>query len=248
MTNTYVPLLPTATAIATLGLDTRYPPIDQDWTSGATYAVGQMVTNLGTEYRCTTAHTAGVSFDTTKFAVINARQVTATGPSLTAVETMPRIVMSAQNVAIGAVTGTVYMTAINLQSGMVINNLGFISGTTSANTPTHWWLGIADSGGVQRAHTADQLSTAVGTSTSFVVALTTPYTVPTTGVYYFLLSMTATSNCTISGHGSIPGSSQVGPVLAGVSSSGAQSTPGTDDTTTYNTPTGDNPVGYFYVT
>jgi hypothetical protein len=52
----------------------------------------------------------------------------------------------------------------------------------------------------------------------------------------------------MTGIGAVTNSSKVIPVLAGVSSSGAQSLPGTDATTTYAVPTGDNGIGYFYAT
>ncbi|WP_088283831.1 sialate O-acetylesterase [Kineosporia sp. A_224] len=41
-----------------------------DWTTGVVYVVGQLAANAGTLYRCTTAHTAGVTFDASKFTAI----------------------------------------------------------------------------------------------------------------------------------------------------------------------------------
>jgi hypothetical protein len=45
-----------------------------DWVSGATYAVGQQVRNLvdGSPYQCISAHTAGGTFDATKWGVLKA--------------------------------------------------------------------------------------------------------------------------------------------------------------------------------
>jgi hypothetical protein len=40
------------------------------WVTGTTYVVDQLVVSAGTLYRCTTAHTAGGSFDGTKFAAV----------------------------------------------------------------------------------------------------------------------------------------------------------------------------------
>lgn len=182
-------------------------------------------------------------------ALLSPPLMSSTAPANAKIETMPRAIMSAQNVAIGATTGTVYMCAVEVAANIPINNIGFIPGTTAAGTPTHWWLGFADSGGVQRAHTADQLTAAIATGPGILLPVVTQYVTPSAGVYYFLISVTATTNPTISGHAAVVGSSQVAPVLAGVSSSPAQSTPGTDGTTTYNLPaTADVGLGYFWAT
>jgi hypothetical protein len=161
-------------------------------------------------------------------------------------ETLRRVECNSQAVAIGATTGTVYMAAVWLPAGVVLNNVSFITGSTAAGTPTHWWVGIADSGGVQRAASADQLTAAMAANSALTVALASPYTTATAGIYYYLLSVTATTNPTLTGAAAVTNSSKVTPVLAGVSSSAAQSTPGTNGTTTYALPTGDNAIGYFY--
>lgn len=160
-------------------------------------------------------------------------------------ESVPRFAMNSAAVAVGAVTGTVYMVAVWLPIGAVVTNLTFITGTTAANTPTHWWVGLSTFDGTQRAHSADQLTAAIGANSKVTVALTAPYTAPATGTYYFLLSVTATANPTLTGVGAVTNSSKAIPVLAGVSASAAQSTPGTDGTTVYTAPTGDNAIGYF---
>jgi hypothetical protein len=160
-------------------------------------------------------------------------------------ETVSRFAFNSAAVAIGSTAGTVYMAAVWLPIGAVVTNLTFITGTTAANTPTHWWAGLSTFDGTQRAHSADQLTAAIGANTKITVALTAPYTAPATGTYYFLLSVTATANPTLTGVGAVTNSSKAVPVLAGVSASAAQSTPGIDGTTVYTAPTGDNAIGYF---
>lgn len=167
-------------------------------------------------------------------------------PTGAVAETVRRVDCNSQAVAVGANTGTVYMDAVWLPAGVVFNNINFITGSTAAGTPTHWWAGIADSGGVQRAHTADQLTAAIAANSAVTVALTGTYTTPSSGYYYFLLSVTATTNPTLTGVAAVVNSSKVSPVLAGASSSAAQPAPGVDGVTTYALPTGDNAVGYFY--
>ena len=54
------------TADAATGYAIRAP----DWITGRAYIVGELVTNAGTLYRTTTAHTSGATFDATKFTAI----------------------------------------------------------------------------------------------------------------------------------------------------------------------------------
>ena len=53
------------------GLTTAFAPKAADWATGTAYSVGELVLSSGTLYRCNTAHTAGASFDTTKFDVVS---------------------------------------------------------------------------------------------------------------------------------------------------------------------------------
>lgn len=162
-------------------------------------------------------------------------------------QTMPRYAISSTSAAIGANTGTVYMAGIWLPSGVTISNISWLTGATAATTPTHWWLGIADSAGVQRAHTADQTTGAIAANTLITKALTASYTTPSMGLYYLLISVTATTNPTSAGYASTGNQSAVSPLLAGVSTSAAQSTPGTDGTSTYAIATSAASLSYMYV-
>lgn len=162
-------------------------------------------------------------------------------------ETIPRYAVNSATQAIGATTGTVYMVGVWLPAGLVVTNINWVTGSTAAGTPTHWWLGIADSGGVQRGHTADQTTGAIAANTLISKALTSAYTTTTTGLYYLLISVTATTNPTASGIAAPTNMGVTSPLLAGVSPSAAQSTPGTDGTTTYTAPTTAGGVPYVYV-
>lgn len=163
-------------------------------------------------------------------------------------ESVPRFSWNSTSCAIGATTGTVYMIATWLPAGSPINTLGFITGATAAGTPTHWWLGLADNNGLQLAHTADQTTTAIAANSKITKNLTAAYTTTRTGLYYFLISVTATTNPTLTGVGTVANADKVTPLLAGVSTSGAQTTPGTDGTTSYTIPTTQGAIGYFYCT
>lgn len=163
-------------------------------------------------------------------------------------ESTPRICWNSTTCAIGATTGTVYMIATWLPAGSPINTLGFVTGGTAAGTPTHWWLGLADNNGLQLAHTADQTTTAIAANSKVTKNLTATYTTTRTGLYYFLISVTATTNPTLTGTGTVGNGGLVTPLLAGVSPSAAQTTPGTDGTTSYTIPTSQGAIGYIYCT
>ena len=166
-------------------------------------------------------------------------------------ETFPRCLGSTATAtqAIGATTGTVYMVGLWLPAGLTVTNLNWISGSTAAGTPTHWWLGIASSAGLQLAHTADQTTSAIAANTLITRALTATYTTTATGLYYLLLSVTATTNPTATGlPAPISNINLTSPLLAGVSTSAAQSAPGTDGTTSYTVPSTAGGVPYMYLT
>jgi hypothetical protein len=165
-------------------------------------------------------------------------------------ETFPRCLGSSATATqtIGATTGTVYMMGVWLPAGLTITNLNWITGTTAAVSPTHWWLGIANSAGLQQAATADQLTAAIGASALKTVALSATYTTTATGLYYLLLSVTAGTNPTATGlPAPIPNMNLAAPVLAGVSAT-TQSAPGTNGTTSYTAPASAGGIPYIYLT
>lgn len=163
-------------------------------------------------------------------------------------ETIPRIAVNSAAQAIGANTGTVYMASIWMPAGIKITNLSWVTGTTAAGTPTHWWLGIANSSGLQLGHVVDQATAAIAASSLITKALSTTYTTTYTGTYYMLLSVTATTNPTASGIAAPTTMNVTSPLLSGVSTSAAQTTPGTDGTTSYVLPSAAGGIPYAYFT
>ena len=156
-------------------------------------------------------------------------------------------VASATLVAPTSNTGTLYMTSIWLPAGLKLTNANWVTGTTAGATMTHWWLGIADSGGVQRAHCTDQTSTAIAASSLITKAFASTYTTTYSGTYWLLLSVTATTAPTSSGVVT-PATPGVPAVISGASSTASTSSPGTDGTTTYSLPTTQGPVPMMYLT
>lgn len=91
--------------------------------------------------------------------------------------------------------------ALYLKAGDVVTNLTFCSATTAAGTPTNYWYALYSNAATPAliAQTADQTSTAWAANTPLTLALSTPYTVPTTGVYYAALMVKATTPPTLLG-------------------------------------------------
>ena len=112
-------------------------------------------------------------------------------------ETLPRLFAGTDN-AIGA-TGVVHSTAVPLQAGDVVTNITFITGGTAAGTQTAGFAALYSPAGVLLAQTADFGSTARAANTAYKVALTSPYTVTTAGLYYVAISFTATTVPTLRG-------------------------------------------------
>lgn len=108
-------------------------------------------------------------------------------------------------------TGVMTSVPLHLAAGDVVTNLTFISGATAAGTPTNYWFALYSTAATPAliAQSADQTSTAWAAETVKTLALSAAYTVPTTGVYWAAVMVTATTPP------SLVGSSAAKPVLAG---------------------------------
>jgi len=98
-------------------------------------------------------------------------------------------------------TGVMTSTPIYLVAGDKITNLSFVSGNTGAGTPTNYWFALysMDATPALLAQTADQTSTAWAANTVKTLALSSPYTVPKTGLYWAAVMVTATTPPTLLG-------------------------------------------------
>jgi hypothetical protein len=138
-------------------------------------------------------------------------------------ESIDRNVCAEVNATIPTAAGTLFMQAIYLTAGMVCSSISWFSATTAANGPTHWMFGLYDSSRNLLASTSDQTSTAWGANTIKTVAVGTPYTVPSTGLYYIGMFMTASSAIiTSKGHTAKTGGqlAATAPILHGTSNTG----------------------------
>jgi hypothetical protein len=91
--------------------------------------------------------------------------------------------------------------AILLYAGDVVTNLTFMSGATAASVPTNWWFALYDTQATPAliAQSADQTTTAWAADTAKTLALASPYTVLTTGIYYASVMVKATTPPTLIG-------------------------------------------------
>ena len=90
-----------------------------------------------------------------------------------------------------AVGGTIYGVAIPLLAGDVVSNLSVMV-TTAGSGVTASLLGLYDTAGTRLAVSADQ-GTAWQSTGLKTVAMTTPYAVPATGLYYGAIIATAST-------------------------------------------------------
>lgn len=136
-------------------------------------------------------------------------------------ETIPREVCAEVNTTVAA-SGTLNMQLVYLKAGTLVSNISLCSATTAAGTPTHYLFGLYDSSLNLLATSADATTAAWAANTVKTLAMTTPYRVPTSGLYYIGYFMTATTVPTLKGHTGKTGGqlAAVAPIVSGTSSTG----------------------------
>ena len=146
------------------------------------------------------------------------------GPAGCKAETFPRQWCDETNVSVLS-TGRLSLQAIWLQAGTVISSISLCSATTALSVGTNQLFGLYDANRNLLATTADNTSTAWGANSIKTLNLTAPYTVPSTGLYYIGVSVTATTPPTLKGQAAPSGSQLRGlaPILGGTSSTGLTS-------------------------
>ena len=152
------------------------------------------------------------------------------GPSGFLAETMDRN-LCPETSTIVATTTQIALQAIWLRAGMTVSNISFCSSTQAAVAPLHYCFALYTLAGALCATTADQTSTAWAANTLKTLAVTTPYVVPATGLYYLAFEVAVTTTVpTLKGAAVTDGALQfTTPALSGVS--GTVYTTGTAVTT-----------------
>lgn len=109
----------------------------------------------------------------------------------TVAETMCR---SIAGVNVAALTsGSLWFQAVYLYAGDTATNIVFFSGTTASGTPTNGFFALYDINRNKLAETANFTTEAWAVNSAKSKALITPYKVPTTGIYYVAIMITATT-------------------------------------------------------
>ncbi|MEO6081923.1 MAG: hypothetical protein ABIQ18_02325 [Umezawaea sp.] len=100
-----------------------------------------------------------------------------------------------------AATGVLLSTPLWLNSGDLVSNLTFISAGTAAVTPTNCFVALYSTAATPAllAQSADQLTAAWAADTAKTIALATAYRVPTSGLYWAAISITAATVPTLIG-------------------------------------------------
>jgi hypothetical protein len=114
------------------------------------------------------------------------------GISGTKNETMDRASCPEVNTTLGT-TGQIRLQGIWLAAGTVVTNISFCSATSAASGPTHWVFALYDNAGNLLATSADQTSTAWAANTLKTLSMNSPYTITSSGLYYLMVSMTAST-------------------------------------------------------
>lgn len=144
------------------------------------------------------------------------------GPTGCIAETMPREICPEVNTTAPTASGTLFLQAIYLTAGQLVSNISISSATTAAGTPTNYFFALYDANRALRAVSANQTTSAWAANTMKTLAMTTPYRVPTSGLYYIGLMMTATTIITTKGGTAKTGGQLAAavPILHGASSTG----------------------------
>lgn len=159
------------------------------------------------------------------------------------VETLPAALTGA---SVSALTsGRVYLVPILLEQGEVVSNITFISGTTAAGTPTNQWFALCDSGCVVLAVSADDTTTAWGSSTAKTLAMGSAYTVTASGTFYLACLVAAATPPTLRGS-STSGVLPTYPAING--NTGLTSPPSVSTDLNAGASAGNSNTAYAYVT
>ena len=148
------------------------------------------------------------------------------GSTGTLAETMPRETCPEVNTVAPTASGTLFMEAIYLKAGTLVSNITVSSATTAAGTPTAGRVGLYSGTLNLRATSADQTTTAWAANTIKTLAMTTPYRVPTSGLYYIGFYMVATTVITMKGGNAKTGGqlAAAAPILHGTSTAALTTT------------------------
>ena len=124
-------------------------------------------------------------------------------------------------------SGRLYLAGIYIPAGTTITNISFCSRTTALATGSNQWFVLCDSSRTALRFTVDDTSTAWAANTVKTLALTSTYTVTTSGFYYLGIMVGATTVPSLA----TSSASSAGLVAESFQSSTGQTTPPATGTT-----------------
>lgn len=142
-------------------------------------------------------------------------------PTAAAQETFPRSNITNQ-CNTDTLQGYLLMSAIYLPAGQTVSNITLVNGTAGLTSPTHQLFGLYSDARALLATSADDTTTAWAAYAAKTLAMTVPYVVPTSGLYYIGYTYTGTAGQRLSSaiHNGVYGAHNLTPKLCGWSDSG----------------------------
>lgn len=104
-------------------------------------------------------------------------------------------------------------SAIYLYAGETVTTASFASGSTGATLPTNQWAALANSSYTNVAVTNDLTTAAWAADTVKTFTFSSPYVVPTSGIYYLILVTVATTPPTVVATSTYAPITMVAPVI-----------------------------------
>jgi hypothetical protein len=184
-------------------------------TSNVTIAAGTLpivaggtgLTSVGTAGQALVVNSGatGLTYTTINIALLQNALTPVIGGNTAVAETVTRTML---NASLSPATGTLRVNAVYLTAGTVVNNISFNTTGTAAASVTGTWGGIFTASGTTLtlvAATAQQGVSSLAATTLFTWPIATiasgsssTYTVPSTGIYYIGVCITASTMPTMS--------------------------------------------------
>lgn len=135
-------------------------------------------------------------------------------------QTMPRHLAASGNQS-NLTSGTMQLHAVGLTAGQSISSITFVRGGNALVAATAQWFGIYSAALAKLAVTADDGATAWASQSPKTLAITGgPYVVPSTGLYYLAINVTAGTPGNLRGLTQENAVSGIAPLLSGASTAG----------------------------
>jgi hypothetical protein len=118
------------------------------------------------------------------------------------------------------VSGRLSLVGVELLAGDVVTGIRFLAGTTAAGTPTHQWFALYSGALAKLGVTANDTTTAWAASAKKELALTAPYTITASGLYYLGICVVATTVPTLTGVALLAADAAEVPIMTGFADTG----------------------------